>query len=652
MASTNKTVKRPRTSAVSAPLRWLGLVPQKVVEEQAVKFAEDVRVAEARAYTEAVKDFRSIEDEPTNSAGVIRQGYNSAMSGLRGPGDLSYDEINSVVWQVFLRHPVAKRIIELKRDHILGRGVRAVAEDDSDLQEVLDKFWRQNRLRRLLRKITHQLYLFGEQIIIASVRKTDGRVRLGYIDPTEVGKVILHPENALEKCAVVLKESHGEGLPLWATGAKARRVYRIVRPYDPQLEGKNPSEDEEGKYLSFSQAEKEPWEKALLEAYGLTEYTGDVFYWSTNDVANQERGLSDLHQLIPHLAYLEDVLMTLADRENMAALAAWEVEMEGATDEECRAKAQQLAQNPPRRSSFIVHNDKEAWRFVTTGMEQAGSISVEQALLDMVFGGAGMPRGWFGEGGGENRATAREQNRPAWMTLQFHQDELRDYLLDLVFFVRDQAEIAGAWSMPAKKVIDPLAIEADQEDNDGIPEPGKVVLEMAEVSTLDIQALSVAMERLSTSLGGMVEMGWMTRKRAVIISAKVLREIGVEFDPEVEYVLAQAEQAQDMSNMDDQILGDDELGAQDDPNFRSDRLEPDEEPEPEELTGDEQITDMSKESVREDHSHSPETVDSECPLCHERGALVFGEEHGSAVVCSHCGSTYDVDMEAPHAIVI
>jgi hypothetical protein len=506
---------------------------------------DEVTRARTEGYLEAAADMRDPEDEPVSGT-TLTQGYRSTMGSIRGPGDLAYDEILSVVWQVYLRHPVAKRLSQIKRDHILGRGCKPIAEDDDDLQSILDEFWAKNRMDNRLRKFVHQLFLFGEQCFSVFVKKTNGRVKLGYIDPEDIESVVLHPDNALVKCAVVLKEQHASSELPWVAPYSSRRVYRIIRPYDPPSNAGG----KEDKLLTRTQVKKEPWEEKLLAHYELGDYTGDCLYWSVNDVANQARGLSDYHQLVPYLAYYEDVLSDLASRENTAALYAWDVEMEGADQSTCDARAIKLARNPPQRNSFLVHNEKEKWKFQTPGLEQTGSIAVLGALLNNATGGAGIPGAWFGEGGDENRATAREQNRPTWKTLQHDQDELKDDILMMLNFVRDQAEAAGEWKAEeVEEIVPPTELP----DGSGfmvadVPEsplstvaPGTITLEMAEVSTLDVQAIAIALERLIVALGSAIEKGLLTEKRAALIYARVLREIGSDYDAEKEFAAAQAE---------------------------------------------------------------------------------------------------------------
>jgi hypothetical protein len=622
-----------------------------------------------QSYLEGVADVRSAEDEPISGT-VVRQGYRVAAAEIRGPGDLSYDEILSVVWQVYLRHPIAKRLSQIKRDHILGRGCKPIAEGDPDLQSILDEFWKKNRLDNLLRKFVHQLFLFGDQIFPVAVRKTDGRVRIGYIDPAEVEDVVLHPENALVKCAVVLKERHEDESRPWMVGVPKRRVYYIIRPYEPPPG--NGAGDKEDKLLLHDQVEKEPWEKLLLAHYGLSDYTGSTLYWSVNDVANQTRGVSDFHQLVPHLAYLEDVLMTLADRENTAALFAWDLEMEGADELKCKQRANELVLNPPGRGTILVHNERETWKFQSPGMEQAGSIAVEQALLDTVAAGAAIPRSWLGEGGDENRATAREQNRPTWKTLQHDQDELRDDIMLMLNLVRDQAEIAGEWKEPVSEA--PLmflgdtselgdVLDATPEPPPPTVEPGTITLEMAEVSTLDVQAIAIALERLTVALGAAVEKGWLTKRRSALILSRVLREIGSDYDAEKEFLQAQVEKAQDLA--DEMAMAEEPV---EEPQYRSDRGEPDVEPEPQSMDGTQQVSGargeeawnwggMSTDSAtidswysdQSDNKHTPEEISAHCPVCEGTVAYRYGDNHGNAVLCARCGSTFDSVLEAVNA---
>jgi hypothetical protein len=478
-----------------------------------------VESAWTRGYESGYEDGN---DEPTQ--GTVRsQGYTRATaagSAIKELGDLDHDKLLNVVWAIFLSNPVAKRYLQIKRDYILGRGVQPTTEDEA-LQELLDAFWIDNDLDRRLRKFVLQWRLFGEQCYPVFVRESDGRVRLGYFDPTQIEDVILHPENALEKWAVVIKRQNAAKVKNWQFVRRDKQVYRIVRRAEPVVMDDDTvaTVEHEGRLVTWEQTALEPWEEKMLADHGLKEYTGTCFYFTVNDVANQKRGYSDLLQVVDWLDQLDNTLFSLADREELAALFSWDVTLKDADEPRVKERARQIRKNPPKRGSFRVHNDKEAWEMKIADLKQIGTVQTEKALLIHSLGGLGMPHHWYGYGDDTNRATAHEQNQPSWRTMEHDQDETKDAILFILQFVRDQALIARIWSG-----------EAD------------VDLQMPEMSGSDIKLLSESSGQLAVGLATAKKEGWITTDTAAEVWATLMAELGVTYVPSEEVELAKAEQ--------------------------------------------------------------------------------------------------------------
>jgi len=111
-------------------------------------------------------------------------------------------------------NPLAKRVLELTRDFVLGDGLHVAAQDrggDADvgpMQEVLDAFWSDpfNRLDLRLHDHVLELGLFGEWIPTVGRNPADGSLRLGHIDPALVKEVVFARDNVLQPVAVVLAD--------------------------------------------------------------------------------------------------------------------------------------------------------------------------------------------------------------------------------------------------------------------------------------------------------------------------------------------------------------------------------------------------------------------------------------------------------------
>ena len=461
----------------------------------------DLADVRKRAYEAGYND--GGEDEPA-SGDLARYGYKKAG---RGSGRLAAKdpaEAVELAWNLWQSNPLAKRPMTIKRDYIIGRGVQITAADP-DLQTILDAFWTDNNMNRRAREFALQLFLFGSQCYPAFVREADGRVRLGYIDPGEIERVVAHPDNAMEMCAVVLTNQDSVE-DAWVT-PRGRQVFRIIRKAD--------GGELDGLLLTDGQAEIADWEIAMLAAFGLDAYSGSCFYEKVNSVSNQTGGYSDLLAPADWLDQHDETLFALADREQMAGYFSWDVQLSGADEDQVEERAKVIRARPPKKGSVNVHNDAEAWTFNYPELKQAASIETANALLTFILGGMGLPRHWYGYGDETNRATAAAQGDPTWRSLEHDQDIVKELLLSICTFVRDQAQMAGKWTPPA----------------DG---SGEIDLTVPEMTSRDLATTASAASSLAMALVQAVDSGWIANDTAAEAWARIMAELGTEVDAAAE----------------------------------------------------------------------------------------------------------------------
>lgn len=477
----------------------------------------DSQVTEAfqRGYQEGASDnyMDGGEDEPITGT-TRKYGYRRTTRGLRDFTQIDRERILEIVWTLYQSNPVAVRAMEIKRDYILGRGITYQARDEA-LQEILDDFWTVNKMDRRLKEFTLQLYLFGVQMFTVFIRNSDGRVRMGYIDPAEIEDIIPHPENAMEMWAVLVKsqtadeqwqqhipqrvyrivrqeenfqEKYAEWLKNWKEGqvrqleaqASVPAEYAVTTALtgateyslgpkvagdvygepvqqldqytrDQQQDGEGAGSDDsevdtEGKLVTAGQAKLEEWEDVMLKAMGLTEYSGSCIYVKVNSVSNQPHGYSDLLQVSDWLDLQDETLFALGDREQWGNYFSWDVTLKGAQEDTVKKRAAEIQNKAPKRGTVNLHNEAEEWVMNYPSLQQSGSIETARAIQNHAFGGLGFPEAWFGRGDETNRATLSAQGDPTWRTLEHDQDTIRDMILDILYLVRDQAEMAGTWT--------------------------------------------------------------------------------------------------------------------------------------------------------------------------------------------------------------
>lgn len=431
-------------------------------------------------------------------------------------GKIDYGRALEAAWNLWQKSPIAKRVLTMKRDHIVGHSAAPSAEDE-DAGEIVTAFWDDNKLDRRSSQFAMQLFGFGEQCYPAFVRQSDGRVRLGYIDPANIATIIKHPDNSLEDCAVVVER-------IGTSGIAEKFVYRIIRHdegYVDEVQAVDATHD--GLLVTAEQATREPWEAGMLAGLGLPDYAGSCFYFKVNAVSNQSRGMSDLLQVADWIDQADEVLFALADREQFAGYFSWDVELDTADDKARVRRTNEIRQTPPAKGSVNVHTSAETWKFVAPDLGQSGTVETFRAILGLILGGMGFPVHWFGYGDDASRATAAVQGDPTVKSLEHDQETVREMLLALCQFAIDQAVIAGTIS---------------QADDYGLE------LNLPQVTVRDISRIAASMASIVQAVATAQAQGWTSQQTAVNVWAKLLSELNIDIDPAEEMELAAAEQQQ------------------------------------------------------------------------------------------------------------
>jgi hypothetical protein len=466
---------------------------QRIVRALGGVTRDDLARVARESYAEGFNDAN--DDPASGDLAPGGYGYRPQRAGQRDT-DIPFDQSIATAWALNQSNPIAKRGLDLRRDYIIGRGVKPVAVD-ADLQDLLDAYCRANQMETNAAKFARQLFLFGVQCLPAFVREADGRVLLGYIDPGEIEAVIAHPDNAMLMAAVVVRPT--ERTQPWEQ-TYGTRVYRVIR-----------RDAETDKLLLAEQANLEEWEFTMLADHGLTAYSGSCHYFKINDVVNQQFGQSELTAIADWLDQRDEALFALGDREQMASYFSWDVTMTGADESEIKARAHDYAGKPPKPGSVNFHNESEAWSMNFPDIKQTGTIATSDALLEQTWGGLGYPRAWFGTPQGAHLATLQAQGDPTWRSLDYAQGVVEVMLLELFDLARDQAILAGAY-IPAP--------DADT----------SVSVSMPEMTSKDVGALSSAMATLASALLTAETQGWITKPEAASVFANLMDEFDVDVD--------------------------------------------------------------------------------------------------------------------------
>ena len=395
---------------------------------------------------------------------------------------LDQDRMIQIALYLYETNPLARRILEITVDFVVGEGLTFTAGDER-VQAVLDDFWTDpiNAWPTKQEMRFRQLLLFGEQCWPVFRRKADGRIRLGYVDPEHIRRVEVNPDNAEEYVAIHLKAGPG----------------RTLGPAIPIIHvDDNPRSDAYGLMVA---GKKLPADEA--GPYG-------TFYVAINHVSNSARGRSELLTAFDWLDLYDQFLFSQAERAAYLSDFLWDVELQGYTEEQIK---EWLRHNKtPQGNAMRAHNEKVTWDAKAPEL-RAGDVKEFARTIrqQIVTGAGGFPEHWIFAGDETNFATAAAQGTPIMKHLSRRQREWKAVVQQVLDFVRDQAILARR--LP----------------RDLTPEQRAIAVNASEVSTEDLVSVATTLKAATEAMVVAQDRGWVTQDEAAQVYRRLATELGV-----------------------------------------------------------------------------------------------------------------------------
>jgi hypothetical protein len=297
-----------------------------------------------------------------------------------------------VVYDLNMKNPFAKRIIEITRDFAVGDGLQYDC-DNREIKQVIDKFWNNplNNFDIEISKIVYDLGLWGEICLKMNVNPLNGFVTVSYLDPTRIKEIIVNKNN--------IKDI--ESIIFYSEDRLSEIKYKAIR--------------ENG--------------QGLLE--------GDVFYFRINNLMNQVRGVSDLLSLVDWLDALDQFLFNSIERNALLNSFIYQFEWIGMNREEVIEQKRQFGKVKP--GSILHTNENVKIHAITPSLNASDTTELARMIKNFILGSAGFPEHWFAEGGYTNMATAKEMGLPTFQKLKERQSLVLKIINDLIRFQVDQA---------------------------------------------------------------------------------------------------------------------------------------------------------------------------------------------------------------------
>lgn len=392
------------------------------------------------------------------------------------------------LWQT---NGLANRLIELPLAYMLAGGVTITADDET-IQNYISDFWNDpiNAMDLKLIKKARELGLFGCQCWPTYVNEMNGHVRLGYLDPGLIEKVVFDPDNSEQPIGVVTKKNK-KGF---------RKRYRVI------VNGA-----EESVFTKSTQATR-------------TQFTdGDCFYYKINDLSNSEKGYTDLLANIDWLDAYDQFMFGELDRAAHMRAFFWDVTLKNTNEDGVKAWAKENG-SAPAPGSQRIHNDSVEYQAVTPDLKAQDSSENARLFRNHILGGASIPEHWFGGGGDVNRSTGESMGEPTFKMMEMRQTYLGYILKEVLSYVIRQKELA-------------YSNGREPDLNDPIY---KFSVQWPEMIARDISKYAAALQQVTAAVAMAISNEVMSHETGLQIIEKITERLGVEFDvtEELKTVLA------------------------------------------------------------------------------------------------------------------
>jgi len=317
--------------------------------------------------------------------------------------------------------PLAVKIIRTMAAHICG-SVLQFSSPNQELHEELAAFWRDpvNGLERDYVRLCREWLALGELFLPAFIAPQTGRMRIGYLHPTQISAVSTDPENA--RIATSVTESRPDGDREWMILNSPPVVEALRRGDMPH---------QEARWLLYFplQAGMVGRGRSVLET---------MFYW----IHRAEQFLNDRMML-----------------NSLTKAFIWQVRVSGSEADVAR-RAMEIGQSPPRPGSVQVVNESESWEAVVPTMHAGDARSDYLAVLKYVALGAGFPEHWVGASDDVNRTTADSASEPVIRDLEVLQTQWFDGVVRPLLQIQGYLLAAAGMVRAAPEEIEAVDIAA------------------------------------------------------------------------------------------------------------------------------------------------------------------------------------------------
>jgi hypothetical protein len=520
------------------------------------------------------------EDEPviyTSDGQAIKLGYRQLEQTPRDLSSVSQEKANEASYRLWNTNPLAKALIEIVLDYVLGDGATIQAEDE-DVADALRGFW-EDPVNDFdgdgAESMVRELALFGEQLFLAFVRDgaedgfvADGRLRIGPVDPNQIASIITHPLNRRDVLAVRLKSESGglddgpifkviraesaggaeegvrdleaykllvdvvEGAAKEGHHARITEAARKRRGIDRRLkEGKEwrlePLRTSKGNQEIIGTGRMVEVDQLVQNA----EFDGECFLFQVNKLSTGIRGRSDLLPLIDWLDRYDQLFFDGAEHVQLLNTFLWDLTVEGGSEgsDELEKNLGHQARKVrgAKPNSVYAHNEGVTLEAANPDLKTGDIQTMLRALRVFIAGGLRVPEHWLAEGGFTNRATAREMGEPTHRFLSRRQAFVQRMFMRMCQYQIDVLVALGHLPPEVSQLN-----EEGESTGEVVPTREAFDIAMPDINISDTRAASQALMNVANAIFRLDVIDMIPARSALELVAAVAELLGVEVDVE------------------------------------------------------------------------------------------------------------------------
>lgn len=288
---------------------------------------------------------------------------------------VDYQDMHRKCWEAATRNPIAKRIVKIIPQFVLGRGVGGKIADP-DHQAAWDDFFERNDWQLELKQYLRELVTYGE-IFMRYFRTPEGLVARS-LDPSTIWDIVTDPDDL--KKVIYYHQQY------------------VITQTSPVLQNN------------------------LVPSTLIIRHipAADIDHFRINGTSSEKRGRSELYAILGWLLRFKEFANDRVLLNKMRAMFALDVEVGGGAAE-VNAAEEQFA-TPPGPGAVLVHNENVKVEFKNANTNANEAKTDADMLLRIIAIGAGISENFLGAGSASTRASALISTEPDVKNFEDYQE--------------------------------------------------------------------------------------------------------------------------------------------------------------------------------------------------------------------------------------